>query len=106
MHFFCILKIKGLNISVAAKISELLMESFMTLAFSFELIIGTLLAPSLRLCQITFTQRDSEHTLSLSPTSRMVGDMFRSLTWLQESEVHGEKVLLKEKEHTAPDRLN
>lgn len=39
MRFFCILQIKGLNISVGGKISELLMESFMTLAFSFELII-------------------------------------------------------------------
>lgn len=69
-----------------------------------------LLAPPLRLCQITFIQWDSKHTLLLSPMSWMVDDMFHSLTWQQESkvhtgDVHSLKALLKEKEHTYPHIL-
>lgn len=70
MRFFCILQIKWLNISVRAKISELLMESFMTLAFSFELIIWhAARSISASLSDHIYTARQQAHTLALAHES-------------------------------------
>lgn len=65
-----LLQIEGLNVSAGRKISELLANSFMTLAFSFELIIWhAARSVSASLSHHIYAARQRAHTPALAHES-------------------------------------